>query len=124
MRLMFLATVVFVVSIGLNDADTPKVLRSDFSVIEYQPTNYISTTVSRLLRSSSAADKRLTEERAGIITVSVFEKIKSAFTSSKVTPKTLDSWLKNGKSSDAVFTRLHLDKRRFPIFEPQFGVWV
>ncbi|OWZ15787.1 hypothetical protein PHMEG_00010506 [Phytophthora megakarya] len=47
MRLLYLATVAFVVSIGLIDADTSKLLRSDFSAIGYHPTNYIIVLLAR-----------------------------------------------------------------------------
>ncbi|OWY99260.1 Avirulence (Avh) protein [Phytophthora megakarya] len=46
------------------------------------------------------------------------------FTSSKATPEKLASWLKSGKSTDAVFTRLHLDKPGSLFLKPQFAAWV
>ncbi|OWY92203.1 hypothetical protein PHMEG_00038885 [Phytophthora megakarya] len=54
--------------------------------------------LSRILRSTSPADKILTK-------------------TGKLTKE-------RGNLSDAVFTRLHLHKRIFPLFAPQFGLWV
>ncbi|KAG6962926.1 hypothetical protein JG688_00008379 [Phytophthora aleatoria] len=53
------------------------------------------------------------------------EKVKSFFTSSKVTPKKLQSWLNKGESADTVFMCMHLTKARSGLFyDPQFSTWV
>nr|AEK81372.1 Avh456 [Phytophthora sojae] len=70
-----------------------------------------SETEGRFL-TTSVANTRLNgddAERAGL-SVPVVEKIKTFFSSSKVTPAQLGNWLKEGKSADTVFTRLRLNK--------------
>ncbi|OWZ00664.1 Avirulence (Avh) protein [Phytophthora megakarya] len=47
------------------------------------------------------------------------------FLTSKVTPEKLENWLKQGKSADVVFERLHLHAVGRRLFnEPQFNAWV
>ncbi|OWY96421.1 Avirulence (Avh) protein, partial [Phytophthora megakarya] len=125
MRILYLFSLIFVASICLVDSKKPqKVFRSEFAKIEPQSTNNNGVPISRLLRSNSAADNRLVEERTGGLSVSGFNKIKSVFTSSKSTTEKLESWLKSGKSADAVFTRLHLHDGGNLFFNPQFVVWI
>ncbi|OWZ21489.1 Avirulence (Avh) protein [Phytophthora megakarya] len=102
-----------------------KVLQSDFSErTQSQVVSDSDVSVIRLLRSNSAADKELTEERAGGLSVSGFERFKSVFKSSKIPSEKLQKWLESGKSADVVFTRFRLHKRRNPFNAPQFAAWV
>ncbi|KAF1790256.1 hypothetical protein GQ600_21747 [Phytophthora cactorum] len=64
------------------------------------------------------------DERAGL-SVPVAEKLKTWFTSSKVTPKRLQSWLNKGKSAETVFTRMQLTKAGSWLFyDSQFPTWL
>ncbi|OWY91186.1 hypothetical protein PHMEG_00040339, partial [Phytophthora megakarya] len=91
----------------------------------FQTTNEIDIPVARLLRTNKASDEGHTEERAGGISVSSFEKFKSAIMPSKGTPQKLEKWLQKGKSADAAFKRFHLDKPGTFLFDrPHFAAWV
>ncbi|KAG3150854.1 hypothetical protein PI124_g12249 [Phytophthora idaei] len=66
---------------------------------------------------------RLREERG--IPVSSIENFKSLFTSLKISDETLQWWLKNGKTTDKLFTRLKLGSAKSEMFnKPQFATWV
>ncbi|OWZ11079.1 RxLR effector protein [Phytophthora megakarya] len=126
MDIHFLIQLAFLVLIALSgfdssSADPP----SDFPErAKAQATNDIGSA-TRLLRNNSPADKGYTEERAGGLSVFAIETFKSAFTSSKVNPETLQKWLIKGKSADATFKRFHLDKSgNFFFDKPHFTDWI
>ncbi|POM63617.1 Avirulence protein (Avh) [Phytophthora palmivora] len=76
----------------------------------------------RFLRSDAANDED--GERGGI-SVSGVDKLKSLMTSSRISAKTLDSWLKKEKSPNSVFVRMGLDKAGSNLFDnPQLASWV
>ncbi|OWY93074.1 RxLR effector protein, partial [Phytophthora megakarya] len=124
MSLFYLVCVAIVASMCLVNADTSKAFRSKFSKIEFHSKNNISISVSRLLRSHSAANSKLAEERAGGLSVPGFKIIKGLFSSSKTQAEKLESWLKSGISADAVFTHLQLGKGGNPFVKPQFVDWI
>ncbi|OWY98988.1 hypothetical protein PHMEG_00030096 [Phytophthora megakarya] len=131
----YLVSFAFLVFVVVIDADSsltgPKStlaseLQPNYSKGDtFQTTNEIDITVARLLRTNKASDEGHTEERAGGISVSSFEKFKSAIMPSKGTPKKLEKWLQKGKSADASFKRFHLDKLGTFLFDKRhFAVWV
>ncbi|OWZ01365.1 Avirulence (Avh) protein [Phytophthora megakarya] len=98
-----------------NDVETADELIQRY-VKELEKTGVSS---ARLLRTSStAADDD--ENRASFV-----DKIMTVFSTSKVSPQQLQSWLKKGESSDTVFTRLQLSTAGDNLFDnPQFVRWI
>ncbi|KAG6941967.1 hypothetical protein JG687_00019335, partial [Phytophthora cactorum] len=86
---------------------------------------YFHYLVTGFLRTTgSIAANTDEDERAGL-SVPVAEKLKTWFTSSKVTPKRLQSWLNKGKSAETVFTRMQLTKAGSWLFyDSQFPTWL
>ncbi|OWZ01848.1 Avirulence (Avh) protein [Phytophthora megakarya] len=115
MRIHFLVCFAFLISIVLIDADTSP-QRSTF-----QGVSDTGNLGRKLLRSSIVDDKGNTEERAGGVSVSDFDKFKSVL--SNPGKLHLANWLESGKSVDTVFTRLHLHKGGSLFYKPQFSVW-
>ncbi|KAG7387331.1 hypothetical protein PHYPSEUDO_014425 [Phytophthora pseudosyringae] len=94
-----------------------------FSRARFDSASGASVAATRALRANRDADGD-EEERAGL-SVPAVEKFKTIFTSSKVTPEQLQSWLAQGKSADTVFTRMHLTKAgSWLFFDAQFSSWV
>ncbi|OWZ21490.1 RxLR effector protein [Phytophthora megakarya] len=128
MRPPFLVCFAFLVSVVLIDADTSAadliVFQSDFPK-RTKFVNDAGISVNRFLRSNSGADKELTEERAGALSVPLLERLKGIFLQYvPVSPEKLTSWLKSGKSTDVVFIRLNLQGGENPFHKPQFADWV
>ncbi|OWY93251.1 RxLR effector protein [Phytophthora megakarya] len=120
MGFLYLVSLSFVASIVLIDRH----LRSEFTKDDFQRTISTGMPVSRFLRSNNAADNKPSEERAGGISVSALEMVKSVFTSSKAARAKVQSWLKSGKPADAVFIRLHHHGSENPFYKPQFVDWI
>ncbi|OWY93882.1 RxLR effector protein, partial [Phytophthora megakarya] len=125
----YLVCLVFLVSVVVIDADSTLTAPKNTFKSALQPqkstfqANKIDITVARLLRALKAPDNGHQEERAGGL--SYYEKLKSLFNFSKRTPKNLKQWLKEEKSVDIVFNKLHLDKSEYFLFDrPHFAAWV
>ncbi|POM62205.1 RxLR effector family protein [Phytophthora palmivora] len=115
------------ISTVLVDADRTM---TDFLVTPSNGPEIHSSTVNRisatrLLRTRSVPNEEDTEERVKP-SISAFEKFMTMFTSSKVTPEKLTSWLEKGESLETVFVRLrlHQDDTWFLFYNPQFTAWV
>ncbi|OWZ14573.1 Avirulence (Avh) protein [Phytophthora megakarya] len=128
MGLHFLVRVAFLVSIALIGANSSfadrKVLHSDFPKrYKFRGTTKVDITDTRFLRGIDPPEKGYGEERTGKL--SFYEKLKDAFMYSKITTEKLQKWLKNEKSADTVFMRLHLDQDDIMFYtNPRFAEWV
>ncbi|POM75009.1 Putative RxLR effector [Phytophthora palmivora] len=130
MHLYYLVGLTFFVSIAWIDADTSmtdsKVTQPNHVVDHLSIANGIS--VARLLRtripSRNVPNEEDTEERVEP-SISALEKVKAMFTSSKVAPKKLASWLEKEKSLETVFVRLRLHQDGTWLFyNPRLATWV
>ncbi|EGZ07988.1 hypothetical protein PHYSODRAFT_288784 [Phytophthora sojae] len=106
---VLLIAAVFLASVDAASVATP---RLDRSLAAAQR----DVTARRFLRIQEGGEER------GIATT--VEKAKSLFTSSKISQKTLERWVKNNKSPAKVLTRLQLDDARLMLFQnPKFKTW-
>ncbi|KAE8971134.1 hypothetical protein PF005_g25223 [Phytophthora fragariae] len=131
MSLLCVLGSVFLAFVAPIDAET-LVTGSILPVSNYSVHTASGTSISttRSLRTSAVVDDDDDavdgggDERTGL-SIPFAEKAKTFFSPSKVSLKSLQKWLNEGKPADAAFTRLRLDKTEdWLLFHPQFTAWL